>query len=76
MNKVYAKVGYRIYDPVKNLVTTSRDVVILEKKRNRDTVMEESVVKLEPFESSSSESDYRDVEEENVDPIAKEQQDK
>ncbi|CAH0731222.1 unnamed protein product, partial [Brenthis ino] len=36
--------------------------------------MEESVVKLEPFESSSSESDYRDVEEENVEPIAKEQQ--
>lgn len=71
--------GYRIYDPVRNLVTTSRDVVIIEKKKNQDTVtvcientdsvgelMEESVAKLEPLDlSSSGESDYLDVEDEN-----------
>lgn len=69
--------GYRVYDPVKNQITTSRDVVILEKKKNEDTVTvcientdsvgeltEESVVKLEPINqpnSSDSESEYLEV---------------
>lgn len=67
--------GYRIYDPTKNTVTTSRDVVILEQKTKQDTatvcientdsvgeLLEESVVKLESTEqSSSSESEYLDV---------------
>ncbi|XP_039764476.1 putative uncharacterized protein DDB_G0282129 [Pararge aegeria] len=70
--------GYRIYDPVKNKVTTSRDVIIQEKPKPQETVtvslestdsvgelVEESVVKLEPLnKSSSSESDYLDVDEE------------
>lgn len=68
---------YRIYNPVKNQVTTSRDVVILEKKKQEDKVnvcientdsvgesMEESVLKSEPSYQTSlsdSESEYLDV---------------
>ncbi|CAK1555486.1 unnamed protein product [Leptosia nina] len=66
--------GYRIYDPVKRNVTTSRDVVIMEKLRTTETVtipvvettdsvgelLEESAVKTEFLhnQSSSSECDY------------------
>lgn len=72
--------GYRIYDPIRNQVFTSRDVVIQEKPMRPDTVTvpiestdsvgelaEESVVNLEPLnKSSSSESDYLDVEVDTV----------
>lgn len=72
--------GYRIYNPVNNKVTTSRDVIIQEKPQRQETVtvslestdsvgelVEESVVKLEPVnKSSSSESDYLDVEDESL----------
>lgn len=68
--------GYRIYNPVKNQVSTSRDVIVQEKPKRPETVTvslestdsvgdlaEESVVKHEPLnKSSSSESDYLDVE--------------
>lgn len=64
--------GYRIYDPVKNRITTSRDVVILEKTKKEETVtvsientdsvgesIEESVVTLETRDQSSlSESEH------------------
>lgn len=76
--------GYRIYNPVKNQVYTSRDIIIQEKPKYPETVTvplvstdsvgeleEESVVKLEPLnKSNSSESDYLDVEEENIEPEA------
>ncbi|KAG7306736.1 hypothetical protein JYU34_008164 [Plutella xylostella] len=72
--------GYRIYNPVNNQVSTSRDVVIQEKPKRPDTVTvslestdsvgeleEESVVKLGPLnDSSSSESDNLNVEAENI----------
>lgn len=75
--------GYRIYDPVKNQVTTSRDVIIQEKPKRPDSVtisventdsvgelVEESVVKGEPLNdgSGSSDSDYLDVDE-NIEPV-------
>ena len=66
--------GYRIYDPVKNVITTSRDLVFIEKPRKQETVdvflentdsvgesVQESVIKL--GHSSSSESGYPDGEE-------------
>lgn len=72
--------GYRIYNPVNNQVSTSRDVVIQEKPKRPETVTvslestdsvgeleEESVVKLGPLnDSSSSESDNLNVEAENI----------
>lgn len=59
--------GYRIYDPVKNKITISRDVIISEKIKQEEIItipvettdsvgeiMEESAVKSEPLDQSSS----------------------
>ncbi|CAH2017931.1 unnamed protein product [Acanthoscelides obtectus] len=66
--------GYRIYDPVKNIVTTSIDVVITEKPKKNEIatiptgttdsvgdLKKESEVEFEQSEqSSSSDSEYLD----------------
>lgn len=61
--------GYRIYDPIRNMITTSRDIVVLEKKKEQDTVdviLESTDSVGESIEESVVKSDYLDVENKSI----------